>query len=66
MAQRQAELNLAKAAWDELEAGSRIEEKDAAKAAWEKAVQAYEDLKAGSRRRRLSLPKRPSPPQKPI
>jgi HlyD family secretion protein len=46
---REAEVAAAKAAWDELEAGSRIEDIEAAKAAWEKATHAYEDMKAGSR-----------------
>ena len=46
---RRAEVQTAKAALDELLAGSRREDKDAAKAAWEKAAHALADLEAGSR-----------------
>jgi HlyD family secretion protein len=46
---RRAEVQAAKAALDELLAGSRREDKDAAKAAWEKAAHALADLEAGSR-----------------
>ena len=49
VALRQAEVETAKAALAELLAGSRIEDNDAAKAAWEKAAHALADLEAGSR-----------------
>jgi HlyD family secretion protein len=46
---RRAEVQTAKAALDELLAGSRREEKDAAKAALERAAHGLADLEAGSR-----------------
>ena len=49
VAQRQAEVQTAEAALAELLAGSRKEDIDAARAAWEKAAHALADLEAGSR-----------------
>jgi HlyD family secretion protein len=52
---RRAELQTAKAALDELLAGSRQEDKDAAKAAWQKAAHALADLEAGSRPQEIAV-----------
>ena len=49
VALRQADLGVAEAALAALEAGSRPQEIEAAKAAWEKAAHALADLEAGSR-----------------
>ncbi|MEN6459457.1 MAG: efflux RND transporter periplasmic adaptor subunit [Thermoguttaceae bacterium] len=49
LAMRQAEVETAKAALDELRAGSRVEEIAATRAAWQKAAHALADLEAGSR-----------------
>jgi len=49
VAVREAEWRVAQAAWDELENGSRKEDKEAARAAMEKAEQFYKELEAGSR-----------------
>lgn len=46
---RQAELNAAEAVLAKLKAGSRIEEIEAAKSAWQQAAHALADLEAGSR-----------------
>ena len=46
---RHAEVRAARAALDELLAGSRIEEKEASKAAMQRAAHALADLEAGSR-----------------
>ncbi len=49
VAERTAELEVAKAAWNEVENGSRREDIEAARAAMEKAKQFYEELNNGSR-----------------
>jgi HlyD family secretion protein len=49
VAMRKAELGVAEAAWAALKAGSRPQEIEQAKAAWEKAAHALADLEAGSR-----------------
>lgn len=49
VAVREAESRAAQAAWEELENGSRKEDKGAARAAMEKAEQFYKELEAGSR-----------------
>jgi len=49
VAVREAEFRVARAAWEELENGSRKEDKGAARAAMEKADQFYKELEAGSR-----------------
>lgn len=49
VAQRRAEVETARAALDELLAGSRKEDIEAAEAAWHKAEHALADLEAGSR-----------------
>ena len=55
VALREAELAAAKAALDELEAGSRLEEIASAKAAMEKAAATWEDLKLGSRQQEIKV-----------
>ena len=57
LAVRRAELGMAKAALEELKAGSRQEEKDAAKAAMEKAAAALRALQSGSPRLRMEAAK---------
>jgi len=46
---KEAEFQVAQAAWEEVHNGSRIEDKGAARAAKEKAEQAYKEMEAGSR-----------------
>jgi HlyD family secretion protein len=57
VAQRRAELKVAEAASAALEAGSRLQEIDAAKAAYDKADRALRDLEAGSRPQEIAAAK---------
>ena len=55
VAQRRAEVETAGAALDELLAGSRKEDIEAAEAAWKKAAHALADLEAGSRPQEIAF-----------
>jgi HlyD family secretion protein len=57
VALRRAELKVAEAASAALEAGSRPQEIEAAKAAWEKATAAFRDLESGSRPQEIVVAK---------